>query len=253
MKRAPTDRRQNDDPRDFGARTIQGLIAEFRRLMATDAEGLHLLEVRKEVFQQPWKVLQADVAKLTCIDMDFSGDRPRLDFAKALKSTDFQQVRGHLMRELQELVEQLESYPEAVLRRPEAAPAKKRGPAKSGQGLSLEVANKKVHDYLLKHREAKSPEIARAIGCSPAQVRTTPAWKEGSGRRQPGKGLGKKIGLDIAMERKAEETHKAQQQEEDAREDEKSSDREQLEELIREQEREQEDDKRQAGRRRKRP
>jgi hypothetical protein len=251
MKRAPADRHQNDTSRDFGTRTIQGLIAEFRRLMATNAECLHLLEVRKEVFQRPWKVLQADLAKLTCIDADFTGDRPHLDFVKALKSTDFQEVRGRLMRELQELVEQFKTYPEAVLHRPEVASAGKGGPAKSAQGLSLEVANEKVRAYLLRHHDARSREIAQAIGCSEGQVRRTPSWRAVSKRRQGGKSGGKKIGFEIAEERKAEETWKAQEEAEADREKEPDDKGQQLAELIEEQTQEQRADQRQSRRRKR--
>ena len=76
FKRVPTERHQNDDPRDFGARAVQGLVEEFRRLMQGEAKCLRLLEVRQELFQRPWKAIRSDLAKLTCIDMDFTEDAP---------------------------------------------------------------------------------------------------------------------------------------------------------------------------------
>src|SRR5262249_24513375 len=147
---------------------------------------------------------------------------------------------GLFLRELDELVQQLETYPSAVLLRPEQVPAKEGRKPRTGQRLSLEVANKKVTEYLKKNPKAKSREIAQAIGCSEGQVRGTPAWQAGSERRKEEagvtrprreeKGLGKRIGLDIAVEKKAverEKEEKRSEQEEEYRERaEKGGDRE---------------------------
>ena len=255
MTRHPTERHREDRPQQFGARVVQQLVAAFRRLMATEAECLHQLEVNKDLFQQPWKLLRADVERLTCIDMDFTGDVPFLDFPKALRSEEFQRVRGRFTRELDELIRQLEAYPEAALERPSQQPTVGKRTARSRSNITAAEANQKVREYLTKRHEATSVEMAEAFGCSEAMVRSTPAWKLFSARRRKEKkGLGRQVHLDKALEDKAEEKHRAAKLEDHSEEEApqgetQPSRKEQLKELIDQQERDRRADRRRPKRR----
>jgi hypothetical protein len=50
--------------------------------------------------------------------------------------------------------------------------------------LPLKEANVRVREYLHDHPLATSKMIAKAIGCSPAQVRKTASWKVVSAERK---------------------------------------------------------------------
>jgi RNA polymerase sigma factor (sigma-70 family) len=205
IKRGPTQRHQDDPPEAFGGRAICSLVETFRRLMQTDAECLCSLEVSSDVFRKQPRELRSLIAKLTCLDMDLCPERPRLGFEKLLANAEFQRAHGLLKSALQALVQQLETYPAAVMRRPEPEPTREGQSAHRRSGLSRQEANRRVQAELEKKPNAKSADIARTIGCSEGCVRGTPAWKQRPGWRSRGKPLGAKVGLDIADERKAEE------------------------------------------------
>ena len=123
IKREPTARHQDDDPKRFGPRTIKNLLETFLRLMHTNADCLCLLDLNKDEFRRPWPELRADLTKLVWIDMEVNpGEPPHLDFGNALSNLEFHRIRSRLLRALRELVEQLVTYPEAVLRRPNHEP-----------------------------------------------------------------------------------------------------------------------------------
>jgi hypothetical protein len=250
MKRGPSAKHLNDDPRNFGAKTIAGLHEEFRRLMRVNTECLRLLEVRSELFQRPGKVLLADLRTLTRLNMDFTRKVPRLRFAEALRTKDCYQVRGRFHQAVQELVEQLEAYPEAVLRRVDNVPPNQGRRTGSRLGLTLGVANQKVAKFLRTHKEARSREIAEKIGCSESQVRSTPAWKAVSDARRRPRLRGKRVLFPEACKKKALEKEEERKQSAKAEETEVEEDQEQspqqvLDRLIADQERDDREDKRQ--------
>jgi hypothetical protein len=247
IKRGPTGRHQHDNPKDFDPTVIGQLAETFRILMRTAAERLNLLEVRQEAFQRPRDKLREEVDTLTSLDMDFTGDCPRLDFGKALQDERVLQVRGYLMGELKALIEQLQTHPEVILSRPQQEAA---GRARRSGGMPRAKADEKVRSYLSAHPEASSKEIAQAIGCSESQVRSTPAWKNRPNQRSPrGRGLGKKMGYDQAIENKSVQDHKEQEDQENSAEDEPGDRDQEIARLAKEQERDHRADNRRPRRR----
>jgi len=210
--RKPTDRHRDEDIRPFLGRRLQVLIAGFRKLIQTDAECLHLLNVNVPLFRRPLAEITSDIAKITCGDLDFTGDGVPIDAAKTLRSPSFQEALGRVRGAVRELLQQLETYPDAVLARQESTSSPKR--SRSKPGMPREEAEVAVREYLTKHPKATREKVADAVGCSAGQVSRTSAWKlvaEARGKKKTGL---KRIGLHIALEEKANALYEASKREE---------------------------------------
>jgi hypothetical protein len=198
------------DPRQ-ARQAVQPLLDAFRRLMLTDAECIHRLGANTDFFKRSWGQIRADIDRCVAVSGDWGEDVPVLDLGGALRGRGFLQVGGALRRELTELVELLEHYPGAALH-VAAAGAQVAHARRPAGRLAKEEAEHQVRDYLTTHPAAKSPEVARALGCSEGMVRGTAAWKRyreaTEGKRQRGP-RGKRVGLEVALERTALERHRA--------------------------------------------
>ena len=201
--REPTERHRGEDVRPFLGRLLQGLIEGFRKLLRTDAHCLHLLGVNVPTFRRPAAEIASDIAKVTCVDLDFTGEAERIDAAKTLKSDVFREACGRLRRGACDLMQQLENYPEAVLARQEQSSTSSPKRTRSKPGMTLKEANVKVRDYLTANPKATREQVAKALGCSAGQVSRTEAWKKEAERRGKRKPALKKTGLAIAEEKKA--------------------------------------------------
>jgi hypothetical protein len=76
------------------------------------------------------------------------------------------------------------------------------------QRTSLKEAEPKIRAYLRKHPNATQAEIATYVGCSTGTVSNSRPWRARVAGRNANRTLkGRKIGLEKALDKKAQEVH----------------------------------------------
>lgn len=217
ITRAPAEKHQGADMRPYRGRHILELVEQFRALLERDAECLRMLGVNNDTFLRPPKEIQADIAKVTGVDMDFTDQGPPIDGFAAMRGKAFRKAYARLAGGAHQLLQQLEDHPEVVLDRQQAQPTDvPRSPRARGTRMPALEINHKVRDYLTAHPRATRDAIAKAIGCSTGAVSKTPSWRAVSEKRNSRKrSAGKKVGMKIAEERKAEEQERERKDDEE--------------------------------------
>src|SRR5205823_6653930 len=140
------------------------------------------LDVSVAQFRRTWEEICQEVQWLFALDQDWASTPPVIHFERAIKDPNFLQAGANLRRGAEELLELLATHPGTALDRPgKEAPS----PGRKQRGsLSRDQVNERVIEYLQKNLNAKSPQIAKQIGCSEANVRKTAAWKVVARRRK---------------------------------------------------------------------
>src|SRR6266404_1604971 len=215
IKRSPTDRHKVDDVRE-SCRAVQPLLDSFRGVLIAEADCLCRHEINSKHFGRPWDEIRSEIQQFTSSSGDWTGKVPQLLFKKMIAAPAFGQVYSRLMCELEELLNQLRQYPEAVLSRPAMIQPASATPPRSGRRMTKKEAESHVKDHLSREPNATSNTIALAIGCSDGLVRGTDTWKNrpsGRERRTEKRTLGKEIGFDMAVESLCNEEYKTKERE----------------------------------------
>lgn len=206
IRRGPTARHQTDDRRQI-CRTVQPLLESFRNMMLTEADCLHRLEANQGFFRRSWGDIKSDIERLTGLSVDWTENIPILDFGELLSRKSFREVRARLSRELNEMLAQLEQYPQTILCTTSGGNTPSTGPRPRRRQLTKTEADRLVMDYLSKHPDATSEAIAKQFGCSGGLVRGTNAWKlaqhakrrKATRQKPPGQRVGLEIGVETVM------------------------------------------------------
>jgi hypothetical protein len=197
--------------------TFEDFRLGFVRLMEAEAGCLHRLQVNVPQFLRPWEEISQDVWALFAVDQNWAVKPPVIEFGAALQDPKCLRARANLVAGAEQVVRLLAAHPGVALERPGSeAPAP--GPGRKQRGsLPLDQVNELVMKHLRRHHDARSPEIAKAIGCSEAAVRKTAAWKAVSHRRKAQK-EGPRAGdrspkvMDEAEYRTALEEHRREEE-----------------------------------------
>ena len=245
--RAPTERHREDQLQD-SCRAVQPLLNKFRRLMIVEADSLFRQQINCEYFSRPWQDIRTEIEQFTGLSGDWTATPPQLHFGEMFTRREFLHVASRISRDMQELLDQLEQYPEGVLARPVAAQLTGQAPRRPKQGLGKDEANIAVREFLAKDPDATSRKIAQQIGCSQGLVRGTFAWKNRPKAIKFRRGkiaVNKKVGFDIAVEQASVEKHKSDLDQESKDDVTKSlSKEEQVEQLLAEQKQDEKSDSR---------